>query len=80
MTVITEECLYMRPHLGYVRKGGIIDFEHVPNVRLDWGRRAGVLYTIPTVSVLCGRQDGKMGCAVARDEGSIQYEQHSVCG
>jgi hypothetical protein len=59
-------------------KGRVI--EYVLNVRSDWGRNAGVLYTVPTVLVLCGPQDGKMGCAAARDEGLIQFEQHSVGG
>ena len=35
MTVFTEECLYMRAHLDYVRKEGII--EHMLNLRSDWG-------------------------------------------
>ena len=77
MTVFTEECLYMRPHLGYVRKRRVI--EHVSHVRSDLGRHVRDLYTTPTGWVLCGQQDGKMGCAPACYEGSIQYEQHSLC-
>jgi hypothetical protein len=78
MTVLTEELLYMRPNLGYVRKRKVTEYEF--NVRSDWGRHVGFLYTIPTVLELCGLQDGKMGCVAARDEGLIQLEQHSVGG
>jgi hypothetical protein len=63
---------------GLCEKGRMI--EYVPNVRSDWGKSAGVLYTVPTVLVLCGLQDSKTGCAAARDEGLIQFEQHSVGG
>ena len=62
---------------GLCEKGRVI--KYIPNVRSDWGRSAGVLYTAPTVLVLCGLQDGKKGCAAAQDEGLIQLEQHSVC-
>ena len=78
VTVLTEKLLYMRPNLGPCEKVRVI--EYVPNVRSNWGINAGVLYTVPTVLVLCGPQDSKMGCAVARDEGLIQFEQDSVCG
>ena len=63
MTLFTEECLYMRAHLDYVRKEGAI--EHMPDVQSDWGKHARVLCTIPRVWALCGLQDGKMGHAVA---------------
>jgi hypothetical protein len=77
VTVLTEEHLNMRPNLGHVRRRVI---EYVPNVQSDWGRSAGVLYTVPTVLVPCGLQDSKTGCAAAQDEGLIQFEQYSVGG
>ena len=49
-----------------------------PNLRSDWERNAGVLYRVPTVLVLCGLRESKMGCGAARDEGLIQFEQDSV--
>ena len=63
---------------GLYEKGMMIDY--VSNVQPDWGRNARVLYTVPTVSVLCGLQDSKTGCAAARDEGLIQFEQDPVGG
>ena len=63
---------------GLCEKGTVI--EYVPNVRSDWGRHAGVLCTVSTLLVLCGLQDSKTGCAAARDEDLIQFEQHSVDG
>jgi hypothetical protein len=63
---------------GLCEKGRVI--EYFPNVRLDWGRSAKVLYTVPTVLALCELKDSKMGCAAARDEGLIQFEQHFVGG
>ena len=41
---------------------------------------AGALYTVPTVLVLCALQDSRMGCAAARDEGLIKFEQNFVGG
>jgi len=41
---------------GLCEKGRVI--EYVRNVRSDWGRNEGVPYTVPTVLVLCGLQDG----------------------
>ncbi len=76
MTVLTEEHLYMRANLCNVSNRRVI--ECVRNVRLDWGRHVGVLYTTPTMLVLCGLKGGKMGCVAARGEGLIRIEQHFV--
>ena len=78
VTVLTEELLYMSPNLGPCKKVRVI--ECVPDVRSDWGRNAKALYIVPTMLVLCGLQDNKMGRAAARDEGLIQFEQDSVGG
>ena len=58
MMVFTEECLYMRAHLGYDEKRGD-DWAYVGRT-IGLGRHAGVLYTIARVWALCGLQDGKM--------------------
>jgi hypothetical protein len=68
VAVLTEELLYMRPNLGYVRKGVWLS-RFLTN---DWTRgkaqdsAAGVLYAVPTVLVLGGLQDSKMGRARTR--------------
>ena len=63
MTVFTAESLYIRAHLDYSRKEGVI--KHVSNLRSGLGRHKEILYTTPTVWVLCELRDGKMGRAAA---------------